>query len=149
MLLVGGLLVVALLVVGVVFVIGKKSGSGTPTPTPKVGPSATAIVGMFYDDLKKQDDMSAAKLFTSAYIKQHGGIDATATLLQGFDQLRGKVTNYTIGASNGTNSSQTVTVQVTRDPAKGKFDPDQLQLVLPSGATAWQISNWTPGKGQG
>jgi hypothetical protein len=37
-------------------------------------------------------------------------------------------------------------VNVTRDPQKGKFLPDTLQIVLEQGK--WQISLWMPGMRQ-
>jgi hypothetical protein len=150
-LLVGSLLVIALIVVGLVFALGNaksKGGSGTATPkaTPTVTPKATIM--NFYDDLKKQDYTAASGLFTQDYLTTHGGVDATAKVLQQFDQIRGKVTNYTIVSTNGSQTTQTATVNVMRDKA-GNFGPDQLQLAFQQANRVWQLSNWMPGVGQG
>jgi hypothetical protein len=142
-----GLLVIILIAGAVVFALnGAKGGSGPATPTPKPGPTQTpkATIMNFYDDLKKQDYAAATKLFTQDYVTIHGGADGTAKVLQGFDNLRGKVTNYSIVSSNGSETSQTATVQVTRD--KGQpFGPDQLQLAFQKSGNIWQLSSWTPG----
>jgi hypothetical protein len=143
----GSLLIIVLIVVGLVFALNlTKGGSGSATPTPKPGPTQTpkATIMNFYDDLKKQDYAAATKLFTQDYVTMHEGPDGTAKVLQGFDNLRGKVTNYTIVASNGSETSQTATVQVTRDKGQ-KFGPDQLQLAFQKSGNIWQLSSWTPG----
>ncbi len=146
MLLGGSLLIIILIVVGVVFALNSTKGGGTGTPTPNPGPTQTpkATIMNFYDDLKKQDYAAATKLFTDDYIAMHEGPDGTAKVLQGFDTLRGKVTSYTIVSSNGSETSQTATVQVTRASGKA-FNPDQLQLTFQKSGNLWQISSWTPG----
>lgn len=142
----GSLLIIILIVVGVVFALNSTKGGGTGTPTPNPGPTQTpkATIMNFYDDLKKQDYAAATKLFTDDYIAMHEGPDGTAKVLQGFDTLRGKVTSYTIVSSNGSETSQTATVQVTRASGKA-FNPDQLQLTFQKSGNLWQISSWTPG----
>jgi hypothetical protein len=150
-LLVGGsLLVIVLIVVAVVFALNSTRGGGSATPTPtKPGPTQTptATISSFYEDLKKQDYTAAAKLFTQDYIAMHGGPEGTAKVLQGFDNLRGKVTNYSIVSSNGSATDQTATVKVTRTGGQ-TFSPDQLQLTFQKSGNLWQLSSWTPGAPQ-
>lgn len=142
----GSLLIIIFIVVGVVFALNSTKGGGSGTPTPKPGPTQTpkATITNFYDDLKKQDYTAATKLFTDDYIAIHNGPDGTAMVLQGFDNLRGKVTSYTIVSSNGSETSQTATVQVTRAGGKA-FGPDQLQLTFQKTGNLWKISAWMPG----
>jgi hypothetical protein len=146
LLLAGSALVIVLIVVAVVFALTSTKGGGQTTPTPSPGPTQTptATITAFYDNLKKQDYAAAAMLFTQDYIAMHDGPQGTAKVLQGFDTLRGKVTNYAIVASNGSGNSQTATVQVTRAGGKA-FGPDQLQLTFQKSGKLWQLSAWTPG----
>ena len=116
-------------------------------PKAPTQPSASAQTIMpFYNALERQDYAKAATFFSAAYTQQHTDAAHVATLLQEFDTIRGKITSYRIAHMSGSTKAQTASVTVTRDPTKGKFGPDTLQLVYQQ--NKWQISMWTPGPGQ-
>jgi hypothetical protein len=119
-------------------------------PGPSI-PDATKLAVMpFYDSLEKQDYTSAAKLFTTAYLQEHGGAQRIGTVLfQPLDAIRGPITAYRVVSIKpiaGSDTNETATIDVTRNPAKGTFKPDTLQLVYQK--DKWQISDWIPGPGQ-
>jgi hypothetical protein len=116
-------------------------------PKAPIQPNVSAqTITPFYNALERQDYPTAAKFFTTAYTQQHTNAAHVATLLQTFDTIRGKITSYKITHTAGSTTAQTATVTVTRDPTKGKFGPDTLQLVYQQ--NKWQISQWTPGPAQ-
>jgi hypothetical protein len=119
-------------------------------PTGPTIPDATAqVVTPFYESLKKQNYATATNLFTGDYLTTLGGQQQAETIFQQFDTLRGDVTTYhivSVKPVNGSATNQIATVNVTRDPSKGAFKPDTLQLVYQKGK--WQISQWTPGQSQ-
>ncbi len=124
----------------------------TRPQAPTIPDATTQVVTPFYDNLKKQDYTTATgatTLFTPDYLQQLGGKDQAKKLFQQFDQIRGVVTNYhvvSVKSMNGSATSEVATVEVTRDPSKGTFQPDTLQLIYQKGK--WQISRWTPGQRQ-
>jgi hypothetical protein len=121
-------------------------------PTGPTIPNATTqVVTPFYNDLKKQDYTTATGLFTADYLQQLGGKQQVVTaIFQPLDQFRGTVTDYhivSVKPVSGSTTSEVATVDVTRDPSRGTFNPDTLRLVFEKGK--WQISQWMPGMGQG
>ena len=143
LLIISGTLVVLLILVGTGLAVYQLTRPKAPPI-----PNATAqTIQPFYNALEKQDYTTASKFFSAAYTKEHQGAAHVAQLLQQFDTLRGKVTAYKITKTSGSNAAQTATITVTRDPTKGAFGPDTLQLVYQQ--STWQINNWTPGPGQG
>lgn len=121
-----------------------------PPQAPAIPNATTQVVTPFYDNLKKQNYTAASGLFTADYLQQLGGQDQAKTIFQQFDQFRGTVKEYrivSVKAVNGSTTNEVAMVEVTRDPAKGTFKPDTLQLVYQKGK--WQISLWTPGQREG
>ncbi len=118
------------------------------TPSGPTIPSATTqVVTPFYDSLKAQNYTVATGFFTADYLQVLGGQQQAETVFQNFDTLRGDVTAYkivSVKSVNGSATNEVATVNVTRDPTKGTFKPDTLQLVYQKGK--WQISQWTPGQ---
>ncbi len=109
-------------------------------------PSATAqVILPFYEALKQQKYQTAARLFTAAYLQEHDGTAGVVKILQAFDRIRGKVTAYKVGPLTGSGKTQTASVTVIRDPTRGTFGPDTLQLIYQQ--NKWQINQWTPGQG--
>jgi hypothetical protein len=147
-LLLGGLLALLLILGGTGLFLFLRSHGAPPGPTI---PNATSqVVTPFYDNLKKQNYATATNLFTADYLQILGGQQQAETIFQQFDQLRGMVTQYhivSVKPVNGSATSEVATVSVTRDPTKGTFNPDTLQLVYLKGK--WQISQWTPGASSG
>ena len=117
---------------------------------PTIPNATTQVVTPFYDLMKKQNYTEATKLFTTDYLEQHGGEQQFINVVfQPIDQFRGTVTAYhivSVKPVNGSATNEVALVNVTRDPAKGTFDPDMLQLVYLKGK--WQISQWQPGQRQ-
>lgn len=138
----GGLLAVLIILVATGLVVYNLTRPKAPT----LPSASTQTIQPFYNALEKQDDTKAATFFTAAFIQQHTDATHVATLLQTFDTIRGKITSYKITHTSGSNTAQTASVTVTRDPTKGKFGPDTLQLVYQQ--NKWQINQWTPGPGQ-
>jgi hypothetical protein len=147
-LLIGGVLALLIILGGTGLALFLLSHRAPPGPTI---PNATAqVVTPFYDSLKKQNYTTATNFFTTDYLQLLGGQQQAATVLQQFDTLRGAVTNYhvvSVKPVNGSATNEVATVNVTRDPSKGAFKPDTLQLVYQKGK--WQISQWTPGAAAG
>lgn len=143
LLIIAGILVVVVILAGTALAVYQL----TRPKTPPVANATAQTIQPFYNALEKQDYTTAAQFFSAAYTKEHQGAAHVAQLLQQFDTLRGKITAYKITKTSGSNSAQTATITVTRDPAKGTFGPDILQLVYKQ--SKWQIDDWTPGPGQG
>jgi hypothetical protein len=122
---------------------------GAP-PGPSIPNATTQVVTPFYDFMEKQNYTEATKLFTQDYLNQHGGQQQfISVVFQPIDQIRGNVTAYhivSVKPVNGSSTNEVAMVNVTRDSAKGTFDPDMLQLVYQKGK--WQISLWQPGQRQ-
>ncbi|HEY7350050.1 MAG TPA: FHA domain-containing protein [Ktedonobacterales bacterium] len=147
-LLIGGVLAVLLILGGTglaFFLLSHRTPQGPSIPN-----ATTQVVTPFYDNLKKQNYTAATGMFTPDYLELHGGQQNYITVV--FEQLdkdRGAVTDYHIVSVKPVGSSTTnevASVNVTRDPNKGAFNPDTLQLVYEKGK--WQISQWTPGQRQ-
>lgn len=149
---------VGLLIGAVLAVLVILGGSGvaifllthrTP-PGPTIPNATTQVVTPFYNNLKSQNYQAATKLFTAEYLEQHGGGDQfISVIFQPIDQIRGTVTAFHIASVkpvNGSATNEVAMVNVTRDPAKGTFDPDMLVLVYQKGK--WLISQWQPGQRQ-
>jgi hypothetical protein len=143
----GGVLAVLILLGGTGLAIFLLSHRAAPGPSI---PDATAqVVTPFYNALKGQNYTKATGFFTAEYLQQLGGQQQAVTLFQQFDQLRGTMTAYSVVSVkpvNGSTTNEQATVKVTRDPSKGTFNPDTLQLIYRQGK--WQISQWTPGQRQ-
>jgi hypothetical protein len=143
-LLIGGVLALLLILGGgtlAFFLLSHRAPSGPTIPN-----ATTQVVTPFYDSLKKQNYTTATNLFTADYLQLLGGQQQATTVLQQFDTLRGAVTDYhvvSVKPVNGSATNEVATVNVTRDPGKGAFKADTLQLVYQKGK--WQISQWTPG----
>jgi hypothetical protein len=146
-LLIGGVLGVLIILGASILAIFLLTHRGPVGPT--IPNATTQVVTPFYENLKKQNYTTATSLFTADYLQQLGGQQQVETIFQQFDNLRGDVTTYRIVSVkpvNGSATNEIATVNVTRDPTKGTFKPDTLQLVYQKGK--WQISQWTPGQNQ-
>jgi hypothetical protein len=149
LLLIGGV-VALILILGIGAIIflrftgNRFTTQGTPTPA-----ATQQVIMPFYEDLKKQDYKAATSLLTSDYLQQLGGVQEAIKVFQTIDTNRGQLQSYTVASVkpvNGSSTTQMALVNVTRDPQKGKFLPDTLQIVLEQGK--WQISLWMPGMRQ-
>lgn len=143
LLIIASTLVILVILAGTVFAVYQL----TRPKAPPVANATAQTIQPFYNALEKQDYTTASKFFSAAYTKKHTDAAHVAQLLQQFDTIRGKVTAYKITKTTGGNTTQTATITVTRDPTKGTFGPDTLQLVYQQ--NKWQIDDWTPGAGQG
>jgi hypothetical protein len=147
-LLISGILVVLVILGGsalAVFLLTHQTPSGPGIPN-----ATTQVVTPFYNNLKSQNYQAATKLFTADYLEQHDGEQHyIETIFQPLDTIRGAVTAFQVQSVkpvNGSSTNEVALVKVTRDPAKGTFDPDMLILVYEKGK--WQISQWQPGQRQ-
>lgn len=143
LLIIAGTLVVLVILAGTALAVYQL----TRPKAPPVANATAQTIQPFYNALEKQDYTSASKFFSANYTKQHTDAAHVAQLLKQFDTIRGKVTAYKITKTTGGNTAQTATITVTRDPTKGSFGPDILQLIYQQ--NKWQIDDWTPGAGQG
>lgn len=144
MLLIGAVVALVVILGATTLIFLKFTGGNQSTVQGTATPAiAQQVIMPFYQDLEKQDFNAATGLFTSTLLQEHGGAAGWTRIFQSFDQLRGKITAFTIDPPSGSGNTRMAQVKVTRDPTKGMFKPDTVVLLYQQGK--WQINDWVIG----